>query len=126
MTIIDMQSAQSIPVSLGGDMSAARRSPGYLIGPDVKEISLEASWPVTGGPAGVFALEVLNNTADTSGAVHPACAQPGYLAQQPNGVAAGAFFLDRMKTAALVVCVSYTPESGGTGATPTVTLGIKR
>lgn len=125
MIIIDAQSAQSIPITLG-DMSAARRSSGYLIGPDVKEISLEASWPVTGGAKGAFALEVFNSPDDTSGAVHPACASASFLEQQPSGTGPGSFFLDRMHTAAVYACVTYTPESGGTGATPTVTLGIKR
>jgi len=83
MTILDMQSALVIPVDLGGDMSASRRSPGYCIG-NASAVTLEASWPTTGSPVGAIKLELFNDPAASSGKAHDAFALAAVIAGQPN------------------------------------------
>lgn len=124
MTILDMQSALVIPVDIGGDMSASRRSPGYCIG-NASTVTLDASWPATGSPEGAIKLELFNDPEATSGKAHDAFAKADVIAGQPSG-GAGTLMVDRMRTGAAYACVSYTATAGGTGATPTITLSLKR
>lgn len=124
MTIIDKGSALVIDVPMGGDMSASRRSSGFFIG-NASSIMFEASWPATGSPVGAFALEVFAVQTATSGKAHDEFELAEVVAGQPAGTA-GSLTVDGIETSAIYVCVSYTATSGGTGATPTVTLNLKR
>jgi hypothetical protein len=124
MTIIDRATALIIDVPMGGDMSASRRSTGFFIG-NASSVMFEASWPATGTPVGTFALEVFAVPSASSGKAHDAFALAAVVAGQPSG-AAGSLRVDNIKTSSAYVCVSYTATSGGTGATPTVTLALKR
>lgn len=124
MNILDQQSALVIPVDLGGDMSAPRRSVGYLIG-NASTITLEAVWPATGSPVGTFQIEGFNDQSLTSGGVLPIFSNAAVVAGQPSG-SAGSLRVDRIRTGFAYICVTYAATSGGTGATPTVTLSLKR
>lgn len=124
MEKLDYQSAALIPVSLGGDMSASRRSVAYFIG-DATAVTLEAVWPATGSPVGAFKLEGLNDPSLAAGGVLPIFSNADVVAGQPSGTA-GSLRVDRIRTGFAYVCVTYTATSGGTGATPVVTLSLKR
>lgn len=124
MDIIDCRDATEITMDLVGDLSASRRSKGYRIG-NIEGLSFEAIWPATGTPVGSLALEVLNDPSQSTGETHPAFALAAVVAAQPSG-GAGRLFVDNIKTGAVIVCASYTRTSGGTGAHPKITLGIKR
>lgn len=119
-TIIDKQSAKVFTVDLGGDMSAARRSACYLVG--AGKASVQFSWPVTGTPRGAFAVEFGNDSSLDEGAVHPACLGAEFVAAKPAGFAGGVL-LDNMEHSTVYMWITYTPTSGGTGATATITVG---
>ena len=126
MTIIPVSDATTpISVSMGGDMSASRRSSGYFLGPEASAITLDVSWPATGSPVGAFKVEFFSDAAASSGTAHPIFSNAAVIAGQPSG-GAGSLVVDRMRTGCAYACVSYTATSGGTGATPTVKLTLKR
>lgn len=126
MDVKNARDAEELTISLGGDLSANRRSAGYDIGSRQCSISLEAVWPATGTPAGAFALETLNDGSQASGEAHAVFSRVSVAAKQPSG-GAGRLFVDNMETSAHIVCVSYTATSGGAGCVPSVLkLAIKR
>ena len=123
MSTISAYGQPNFSIPIAGDMSASFRSAWIWIATNPKPISLEVSWPATGGPHGAFTLETCNNPADTSGAPLPATALAAWTSAQPSG-SAGSAFVDNISTAGSYVALVYTQSSGGTGAVPTATLGF--
>ena len=83
MSNFDIQSAQQVSVSLGGDLSASRRSAWLCIGRNTKSVSLDITTPATGAPRGAYTLEVANLDSATSGEIHPATQTAAALASNP-------------------------------------------
>ena len=101
-------------LTFGGDMSATRRT---LKVPMCgrRHAFVCFAWPSTGTPIGVFAVEESNSSSDlVIGSRH---AVPILTAAQPDGTA-GSLALG-IETYADYLAFSYTPTSGGTGATIT-------
>jgi len=105
-------------VSLGGDLSASRQSVGYILELGEKVMSIEFVWPATGTPVGTFRVGFCNIDTQSTAEDHPYCTSVTSPAK-PAGVA-GRAFIDRIKTAARLLVVSYDATSGGTGCLPTI------
>lgn len=93
----------------------------FLVADSIAELSVEASWPSTGTPVGVFTVEVTNDIEATIGTPIASTATAAFIAEQPGHASdVGSFFLDNVPTCARFLCVAYTRTSGSTGATATV------
>lgn len=105
---------QPVPfvLSFDGDMSATRTSTSVkLVG---RHASIRFAWPATGYPVGTFGLRVSDD--DATWTTVPAALLPG--ATQPDGSGAGSWRIDGLETDAAYLSATYTPTSGGVGATP--------
>ena len=99
-------------LSMGGDASAARRTPWIPLG-GFRSFSLEISLPAVNAPAGTLSIETSNNGTAATGKPIPGIELVGLT--QPSG-GAWACLLDSVHTDALYIAIVYTPSSGGFGA----------
>lgn len=105
------------------DMSQNRHSDWFMV--RGRSFVVEFSWPATGAPKGTFSVEMMTTATNSVRFQHMAGMSPAFLAQQPNGTA-GAVMLDNLTTACPWVGVAYTRISGGVGAVPLVSIGVRQ